>query len=85
MTDLAGALRAAAAQLAGADAEERVAVLLSDCLRTAGAADRRWLRPESALARALPAPQGVDWPQPPGPEGQRGGRPVGGSPTSRPH
>jgi Mg-chelatase subunit ChlD len=36
MTDLAGALRAAAAQLAGADAEERVAVLLSDCLRTAG-------------------------------------------------
>ena len=36
VTDLAGALRAAAAQLAGADAGERTAVLLSDCLRTAG-------------------------------------------------
>jgi magnesium chelatase subunit D len=37
VTDLAGALRAAAAQLARADGDERVAVLLSDCLRTAGA------------------------------------------------
>ena len=36
MTDLAGALRAAARQLAGAAADERVTVLLSDCLRTAG-------------------------------------------------
>ena len=36
VTDLAGALRAAAAQLAGADGGERTAVLLSDCLRTAG-------------------------------------------------
>jgi gas vesicle protein GvpN len=36
MTDLAAALRAAAAQLAGAAAGERVAVLLSDCLPTAG-------------------------------------------------
>jgi magnesium chelatase subunit D len=36
LTDLAGALRAAAAQLAGAGGGERVAVLLSDCLRTAG-------------------------------------------------
>jgi hypothetical protein len=36
MTDLAAGLRAAAAQLAGAAAEERVAVLLSDCLPTAG-------------------------------------------------
>jgi Mg-chelatase subunit ChlD len=35
MTDLAAALRAAAAQLAGG-ASERVAVLLSDCLPTAG-------------------------------------------------
>jgi magnesium chelatase subunit D len=35
-TDLAGALRAAAAQLASAAAGERVTVLLSDCLRTAG-------------------------------------------------
>jgi magnesium chelatase subunit D len=37
VTDLAGALRGAAAQLARADGGERVAVLLSDCLRTAGA------------------------------------------------
>ena len=37
VTDLARALRAAAAQLARADGDERVAVLLSDCLRTAGA------------------------------------------------
>jgi gas vesicle protein GvpN len=36
MTDLAAALRAAAAQLADARADERVAVLLSDCLATAG-------------------------------------------------
>ncbi len=36
MTDLAAALRAAAAQLASAAADERVAVLLSDCLPTAG-------------------------------------------------
>jgi magnesium chelatase subunit D len=37
VTDLARALRTAAAQLARADGDERVAVLLSDCLRTAGA------------------------------------------------
>jgi uncharacterized protein with von Willebrand factor type A (vWA) domain len=36
MTDLAAALRVAAAQLAGAAAGERVAVLLSDCLPTVG-------------------------------------------------
>ena len=36
VTDLAAALRAAAAQLAGAAADERVAVLLSDCLPTTG-------------------------------------------------
>jgi magnesium chelatase subunit D len=36
MTDLAAALRAAAIQLAGVAAGERVVVLLSDCLRTAG-------------------------------------------------
>jgi magnesium chelatase subunit D len=36
VTDLAAALRAAAAQLGGAAADERVAVLLSDCLPTAG-------------------------------------------------
>jgi magnesium chelatase subunit D len=37
VTDLARALRGAAAQLAQADGGERVAVLLSDCLRTVGA------------------------------------------------
>jgi magnesium chelatase subunit D len=36
MTDLAAALRVTAAQLAGAAANERVAVLLSDCMPTAG-------------------------------------------------
>jgi gas vesicle protein GvpN len=36
MTDLAGGLRAAARQLAGPAAGERVTILLSDCLRTAG-------------------------------------------------
>jgi hypothetical protein len=36
VTDLAAALRAAAAQLVGAAADERVAVLLSDCLPTTG-------------------------------------------------
>ena len=36
ITDLAAGLRAAAAQLAGAVADERVVVLLSDCLHTAG-------------------------------------------------
>jgi hypothetical protein len=36
VTDLTAALRAAAAQLAGAAADERVAVLLSDCLPTTG-------------------------------------------------
>jgi gas vesicle protein GvpN len=36
MTDLAGALRAAARQLSQAAAGQRVAILLSDCLRTAG-------------------------------------------------
>ncbi|SDN78959.1 MoxR-like ATPase [Klenkia soli] len=43
MTDLAGALRAARLQLAPAVVDERVVVLLSDCLHTAGAP------PESAL------------------------------------
>jgi MoxR-like ATPase/Mg-chelatase subunit ChlD len=44
MTDLAGALRAARRQLAPAVVDERVVVLLSDCLHTAGDP------PESALA-----------------------------------
>ncbi len=37
VTDLAAGLRAAAGQLAGAVADERVVLLLSDCLATAGA------------------------------------------------
>ncbi|SEP00085.1 AAA family ATPase [Trujillonella endophytica] len=44
MTDLAGALRAVRAQLLPAVADERVAVLLSDCLHTTGDP------PETALA-----------------------------------
>jgi MoxR-like ATPase/Mg-chelatase subunit ChlD len=44
MTDLAAALRAARLQLAVEDADERVVVLLSDCLHTTGDP------PESALA-----------------------------------
>ena len=36
LTDLAAALRAAAAQLSGAPAAERVVILLSDCVPTAG-------------------------------------------------
>jgi magnesium chelatase subunit D len=36
MTDLAGGLRAAARQLAGQGAAERIAVLLSDCMATKG-------------------------------------------------
>jgi hypothetical protein len=36
MTDLAGGLRAAARELAGPAGGERVTILLSDCLRTAG-------------------------------------------------
>ena len=43
MTDLAAALRAACQQLAASAADERVVVLLSDCLHTSGDA------PETAL------------------------------------
>jgi magnesium chelatase subunit D len=44
LTDLAAALREASRQLAGAAADERIVVLLSDCLHTAGA------EPATALA-----------------------------------
>jgi MoxR-like ATPase len=44
MTDIASALRQASRQLAGAEADERIVVLLSDCLHTAGA------HPATALA-----------------------------------
>jgi magnesium chelatase subunit D len=79
MTDLAAALRAAATQLAGAPASERVAVLLSDCLRTAGGDPGQALagisrlhvlcpRPttESLLAAAALARQGGGLSQPAG-------------------
>ena len=59
MTDLAGGLRAAARELAGSHADERVAILLSDCVATSGD------DPASALAGIdrlhvlcpLPAPE----------------------------
>jgi magnesium chelatase subunit D len=79
VTDLAGALRAAAAQLARADGGERVAVLLSDCLRTAGADPAETLAgidrlhvlcpvaaPESELAAAALARAGGGISQPVG-------------------
>jgi magnesium chelatase subunit D len=56
MTDLAAALRAAAAQLAGAAAEERVAVLLSDCLRTTGGDPAQALGGISRLHVLCPLP-----------------------------
>ena len=56
VTDLAGALRAAATQLAKADGGERVAVLLSDCLRTAGADPARALAGIDRLHVLCPVP-----------------------------
>ncbi|MBO0775703.1 MAG: AAA family ATPase, partial [Actinobacteria bacterium] len=56
VTDLAAALRAAAAQLAAAPAGERVAVLLSDCLPTAGGDPARALAGISRLHVICPLP-----------------------------
>jgi magnesium chelatase subunit D len=56
VTDLAGALRAAAAQLARADGGDRVAVLLSDCLRTAGDDPVKALHGIDRLHVLCPAP-----------------------------
>jgi len=56
MTDLAAALRAAAAQLAGAAADERVAVLLSDCTPTAGGDPARALAGIGRLHVLCPLP-----------------------------
>ena len=56
VTDLAGALRAAAAQLARADGGERVAILLSDCLRTAGDEPGEALRGIDRLHVLCPGP-----------------------------
>jgi MoxR-like ATPase/Mg-chelatase subunit ChlD len=56
VTDLAAALRAAATQLATASADERVAVLLSDCLPTAGSDPARALAGISRLHVLCPLP-----------------------------
>jgi len=59
-TDLAAALRAASAQLAGAVAEERTVVLLSDCLHTAGDDPLGALAGIDRLHVLLPVPGGPD-------------------------
>lgn len=56
VTNLAGALRAASAQLATAPAEERVALLLSDCLPTAGGDPAQALGGISQLHVLCPLP-----------------------------
>jgi magnesium chelatase subunit D len=56
LTDLAAALRTAAAQLATAPASERVAVLLSDCLPTSGADPALALRGINTLHVLCPRP-----------------------------
>ena len=56
MTDLAAALRAAAAQLSGAPAGERVVILLSDCLPTAGGDPARALAGIDRLHVMYPVP-----------------------------
>lgn len=56
VTDLAAALRAAAAQLAAAPASERIAVLLSDCLPTTGGDPARALAGISRLHVLCPLP-----------------------------
>jgi magnesium chelatase subunit D len=56
VTDLAAALRAAAAQLAAVAADERVVLLLSDCLRTAGGDPARALTGISRLHVLCPLP-----------------------------
>ena len=56
VTDLAAALRAAAAQLAAVTADERVVLLLSDCLRTAGGDPVRALTGITRLHVLCPLP-----------------------------
>ena len=56
VTNLAGALRAASAQLATAPAEERVALLLSDCLPTTGGDPAQALAGISRLHVLCPLP-----------------------------
>ncbi|HEV8220805.1 MAG TPA: MoxR family ATPase [Streptosporangiaceae bacterium] len=59
-TDLAAALRAAARQLAGCRADERVVILLSDCLRTAGGDPAGALAGIDRLQVLCPLPSGPD-------------------------
>ena len=56
VTNLAGALQAASAQLATAPAEERVALLLSDCLPTTGGDPAQALGGISRLHVLCPLP-----------------------------
>ena len=56
VTNLAGALRAASTQLATAPAEERVVLLLSDCLPTTGGDPAQALRGISRLHVLCPLP-----------------------------
>jgi len=56
VTDLAAALRTAAAQLAAVTADERVVLLLSDCLRTAGGDPARALTGITRLHVLCPLP-----------------------------
>ena len=74
VTDLAAALRAAAAQLAGAAADERVVVLLSDCLRTAGGDPAAALAGIDRLHVLCPLPTGgrPSGPPPPWPAAAAG-------------
>jgi len=59
-TDLAAALRAAARQLAGCRADERMVILLSDCLRTAGGDPAAALSGIDRLQVLCPLPSGPD-------------------------
>ena len=56
LTDLAAGLRAAAAQLSGAPAADRVVILLSDCLPTAGGDPARALAGIDRLHVMYPVP-----------------------------
>jgi magnesium chelatase subunit D len=58
MTDIAAALRAAATQLSSAAADERIAVLLSDCLHTSGADPATALAGIDRLHVLCPLPDG---------------------------
>jgi gas vesicle protein GvpN len=60
VTDLAGALRAASTQLAGAGANERLVLLLSDCIHTTGDDPASALAGIDRLEVLLPQPESPD-------------------------